>query len=130
MTIAPDSRQRDRVYPALTSVGEGWMIYTPHLRIEDGAVLGRLSIEVPSSWNVVGRRDAKEELVGESRALPLLERRVRALVTTKESSVAARGQGKLRRAPRLARTGHDDEGESRRRPQPASRTLSGRARES
>lgn len=63
--IAPDSKQRDRVYPALTRVGEGWMIYAPHLRIEGAAIPGRLSIEVPSGWTVVGRRDAKGKLVGD-----------------------------------------------------------------
>lgn len=63
--IAPDSKQRDRVYPALTRVGEGWMVYAPHLRVEAAAIPGRLSIEVPSGWGVVGRRDANGALVGD-----------------------------------------------------------------
>ncbi len=65
ISIAPDSKAHDRVYPALTRAGEGWMIYAPHLHIEGEAIAGRLSIEVPSDWTVVGRRDATGALVGD-----------------------------------------------------------------
>jgi hypothetical protein len=63
--IAPDSRAHDRVYPALTRVGEGWILYAPHLRIEGEALAGHLVVEVPAGWSVVGKRDASGALVGD-----------------------------------------------------------------
>lgn len=63
IAIAPDSKERDRVYPALTPVGEGWLIYAPHLRLE-GAPAG-LAVETPPGWNVTGRRGAGGALVGD-----------------------------------------------------------------
>jgi hypothetical protein len=65
IAIAPDSKQRDRVYPALSRVGGGWLIYAPHLQLDDTVTAGRLSIEVPAGWSVVGHRDEKGELVGD-----------------------------------------------------------------
>lgn len=65
LRIAPDARPHDRVYPALTRIGEGWMIYAPHLRISGESLAGHLFVEVPSGWSVVGRRDASGALVGD-----------------------------------------------------------------
>jgi hypothetical protein len=65
LTIAPDSIQRDRVYPALSRVGAGWLFYAPHLRVDGPSIPFHLSIEVPAGWSVVGHRDEKGELVGD-----------------------------------------------------------------
>jgi hypothetical protein len=65
VSVTPDSRQRDRIYPALTRVGDGWLIYAPHLRVDATSIPHRLSIDLPSGWSLMGRKDANGELAGD-----------------------------------------------------------------
>jgi len=53
MRITPDSRPRDRRYPALTRVGDGWQVYGPYLKAEAGAAPVRADIARVKGWVVV-----------------------------------------------------------------------------
>lgn len=65
IAIAPDSKERDRIYPALTRLGDGWLLYAPHLKLKDDSVPFLLKFEVPKDWKVVGHRDERDQLVGD-----------------------------------------------------------------
>lgn len=62
IAIAPDKRQRDRIYPALTPIGPGWLIYAPHLlTAEVGGLVYDVDFSLPEGWVVVGHRDKDGE---------------------------------------------------------------------
>lgn len=46
--IAPDSAPRDRTYPGLTKVGEGWQVYGPYLQAKD--LETRVDLVLPKGW--------------------------------------------------------------------------------
>lgn len=63
LAITPDKRQRDRIYPALTPVGEGWLIHAPHLLPADvGALSHDVEFKLPDGWTIVGHRNKDEKL--------------------------------------------------------------------
>ena len=49
--LTPDTVARDRTYPSLTSVGEGWQLYGPYLMIQGIETLAR--IDLPKAWTTV-----------------------------------------------------------------------------
>jgi len=51
--ITPDSRPRDRRYPALTRVGDGWQVYGPYLKADGEAAPVRVSVARSKGWAVV-----------------------------------------------------------------------------
>lgn len=63
ITLAPDSQQRDRIYPALTRVGSGWLIYAPHLAPATASGLAfDITFDLPAGWTIIGHRDAQGQL--------------------------------------------------------------------
>ena len=63
MAVKPDTRQRDRIYPALTPIGDGWLIYAPHLLPAQVAGLGFVvDFKLPAGWTVIGHRDKDDKL--------------------------------------------------------------------
>ncbi len=63
VAVKPDTRQRDRIYPALTPIGEGWLIYAPHLLPADVSGLGHdVDFRLPEGWTVVGHRGKGDAL--------------------------------------------------------------------
>lgn len=58
IALVSDTQQRDRIYPALTSVGAGWQIYAPHLApAENSGFAFDMAFDLPDDWTVVGHRD-------------------------------------------------------------------------
>ncbi|WP_421736510.1 hypothetical protein [Caulobacter sp.] len=51
--ITPDSRPRDRRYPALTRIGEGWQIYGPYFQSAQGQPPVEARTVAPKGWSVV-----------------------------------------------------------------------------
>lgn len=63
VAMAPDKRQRDRIYPALTPIGEGWLIHTPHLLPANvGGLAHDVKFTLPDGWTIVGHRGRDDEL--------------------------------------------------------------------
>jgi hypothetical protein len=48
--ITPDSRARDRRYPALTAIGGGWQVYGPYFQAAEGLPPVEASIAPPKGW--------------------------------------------------------------------------------
>lgn len=64
--LAPDARNRDRIYPALRRVGAGWAVYAPHLLARGlEAPAFDIAAAAPAGWTVLGHRDARGRLVGD-----------------------------------------------------------------
>lgn len=64
IALTPDTSQRDRIYPALTPIGAGWLVYAPHLLpAEVGGLIHDVEFSLPDGWVVIGRRDSKGKLV-------------------------------------------------------------------
>lgn len=57
--ITPDTAPRDRSYPALTRVGEGWQVYGPYFRLVDDKPLVVAHVTRPGGW-VVAPAEAKD----------------------------------------------------------------------
>ncbi len=63
IAVKPDTRQRDRIYPALTPVGKGWLVYAPHLLPANvGGLSHELDFKLPDGWTVVGHRGKDDAL--------------------------------------------------------------------
>ncbi|MEG3166182.1 hypothetical protein U1701_16440 [Sphingomonas sp. PB2P19] len=54
VTISPDTKMIDRVYPQALRVGEGWQLYVPYLRTASGEA--RIKVRVPHAWIVAPSR--------------------------------------------------------------------------
>jgi len=50
--ITPDTRARDRRYPALTRIGDGWQVYGPYFKAAEGAAPVRATIVRAKGWVV------------------------------------------------------------------------------
>lgn len=56
--IRPDTQQRDRIYPSLSRIGEGWLIYAPHLLpSEESGQPFKVSYSLPDGWVLLGPTD-------------------------------------------------------------------------
>lgn len=63
IAVTPDKRQRDRVYPALTPIGEGWLIHAPHLLPAKASALAHdVKFTLPEGWTIVAHRAKDGEL--------------------------------------------------------------------
>lgn len=51
--VTPDSRPRDRRYPALTAIGGGWQVYGPHFKAAEGRSSVEGYVVSPKGWTVV-----------------------------------------------------------------------------
>jgi hypothetical protein len=48
--ITPDTAPRDRRYPALTRVGDGWQVYGPYFKAAEGGAPVRVTIARAKGW--------------------------------------------------------------------------------
>jgi len=63
IALAPDLVDRDRVYPALGRVGEGWLLYPLHLQEpRPTARPFTMDFDIPPDWVVLGRRNTDDKL--------------------------------------------------------------------
>lgn len=60
--MAPDLKDRDRIYPALFRVGAGWLVYPRHLMPLDDNQAFDISYALPEGWVVLGHRDTSGRL--------------------------------------------------------------------
>jgi hypothetical protein len=51
--VTPDSRPRDRRYPALTGIGGGWQVYGPYFQAAEGQPPVEASLAPPKGWTTV-----------------------------------------------------------------------------
>lgn len=64
--IRPDSKQRDRIYPALTRVGaDGWLLYEPYLVGAKRQGMTRLTLVTPRDWTSLPNKRAGSAESGE-----------------------------------------------------------------
>lgn len=56
--MSPDLKDRDRIYPGLVRVGEGWLVYPRHLMPLDDNLAFEIAYALPDGWVVLGHRDA------------------------------------------------------------------------
>ncbi len=61
--VSPDTRQRDRIYPSLTPIGDGWLIFGPYLKPQGDKQHISISADLPQGWIAAGRRDASGALM-------------------------------------------------------------------
>jgi hypothetical protein len=56
--LKPDTQQRDRIYPSLSQIGEGWLIYAPQFLppVESGQPAD-ISFSLPEGWVVLAPTD-------------------------------------------------------------------------
>jgi hypothetical protein len=53
--VTPDSRPRDRRYPALTAIGGGWQVYGPYFKAAEGRPAVEGHVVSPKGWTAVPR---------------------------------------------------------------------------
>jgi hypothetical protein len=68
--ITPDSAPRDRRYPALTRIGDGWQVYGPYFKAAEGAAAVRATIVAPKGWVITPSARVLNRKTGDD-ALPL-----------------------------------------------------------
>lgn len=62
MRITPDTQARDRTYPGLTRIGQGWQIYGPYLLIK--GIETRAHIALPRRWTTAPSEPADFDPAG------------------------------------------------------------------
>ena len=60
--MAPDLEDRDRIYPGLVRVGDGWLVYPRHLMPLDDNQAFDISYALPAGWVLLGHRDTSGKL--------------------------------------------------------------------
>lgn len=61
--LKPDTQQRDRIYPALSAIGDGWLIYAPQLLPpETSGQPYEVSYNLPDGWVLLGPTDKDDKL--------------------------------------------------------------------
>lgn len=64
VTLTPDTAVRDRSYPALTRIGDGWQVYGPYFTAEKAAA-SSATVTTPRGWLTLPRKVAgKAPLAG------------------------------------------------------------------